>query len=156
MSVQLTIHARTDVGPDEAFRRLADYERYAEHTDTVRHVEVTLRDQMMFSTWQVNFRGGMLCWTERDQIDPVRRVLEFEQVDGDLDRFVGRWEVAADSAGSTMTFTADLDMGIPSLAPIIDPVARQALDTNLHAILRGLFADAQLDIGGVGLTRAGS
>ena len=70
----------------------------------------------------------------------------FEQVDGDLERFVGRWEIDEDGSGSRLTFFAELDLGIPSLAPIVDPVARQALDGNMRTILRGLFADARLDI----------
>jgi len=146
MSITVVISASTDVQPDESFRRLADFERYADYTATVRSVVVEDRAGQPHSSWRVDFRGGILAWTERDDIDPVRRVLGFEQVDGDLERFVGRWQIDEDGTGSRLTFFAELDLGIPSLAPIVDPVARQALDSNMRTILRGLFADARLDI----------
>lgn len=146
MSITVVISASTDVHPDEAFRRLADFERYADYTATVRSVVVEERAGQPHSTWRVDFRGGILAWTERDDIDPVGRVLAFEQVDGDLERFVGRWQIEQEGSGSRLTFSAELDLGIPSLAPIVDPVARQALDSNMRTILRGLFADARLDI----------
>lgn len=146
MSITVAISATTDADPDESFRRLADFERYADYTATVRSVVVEDRAGRPHSTWRVDFRGGILCWTERDDIDPVGRVLAFEQVDGDLERFVGRWVIEPEGLGSRLTFSAELDLGIPSLAPIVDPVARQALDANMRTILRGLFADARLDL----------
>lgn len=145
MSIRVTVSASADVGPDEAFRRLADYESYAAHTSTVRSIEVYERGGELFSTWTVDFRGGLLCWTERDLVDPERRILAFTQVHGDLDRFDGEWTVEADDAGCRMTFAAELDLGIPSLSPIVDPVARQALHDNICTILRGLFAGCGLE-----------
>jgi hypothetical protein len=146
MSITVVISATTDVDPDESFRRLGDFERYADYTATVRSVVVEDRAGVPHSTWRVDFRGGILAWTERDEIDPVGRILAFEQVDGDLEKFVGRWAIDPEGAGSRLTFSAELDLGIPSLAPIVDPVARQALDSNMRTILRGLFADARLDL----------
>jgi hypothetical protein len=145
MSISVVISAVSDVEPDEAFRRLAAYERYPDQTTTVLSVETEQRDGDLYSTWHVDFRGGVLRWKEKDEIDESTRSLTFRQVEGDLDLFEGAWHVMGVPAGSKMIFTAELDMGIPTLAPIIDPVARQALQTNIRAILRGLFSDARLD-----------
>lgn len=146
MSIHVIVSATTDVDPDEAFRRLADYGSYAKHTSSVRSVEVVELRGELYSHWEVDFRGGVLCWTERDQVDRQRRMLAFQQTDGDLDRFDGQWDVVPDGAGSRIVFQAELDLGIPSLAPIVDPVARQALRDNIRAILAGLFAVDQLDL----------
>lgn len=145
MSVSVVISAISDVAPDEAFRRLAAYERYPDQTTTVLSVDIEQRDSGSFSTWRVDFRGGVLCWTEKDEVDVSARSLTFRQVEGDLDLFEGAWLVTGVGDGSQLVFTAELDMGIPTLAPIIDPVARQALQSNIRAILRGLFSDARLD-----------
>lgn len=146
MTVHVSVHAATDIGPDEAFRRIADYGRYAELTSTVRSVRLEQRAGEPYSVWEVDFRGGILRWTERDEVDVVARVLAFEQVDGDLERFEGRWDVAPDGSGSRVQFTAVLDMGMPSLAPIVDPVAKAALAENIGRILAGLFAGDRLDL----------
>ena len=154
MTVHVAITARSDVDPDEAFGRLADYERYPELTSTVLDVELQRRGEELLSTWRVNFRGGVLRWTEVDQVDPVDRVLAFEQVDGDLERFVGRWAVTADGEGSRIEFTAELDLGIPSLAPIVNPVAEAALADNIRTILAGLFGSVDLEPSGAPATAA--
>lgn len=149
MSIHVTIEASTTVEPGEAFRRLADYAHYPDHTTTVRGVELFEREEAHYSTWRVHFRGGILCWTERDEIDPERLRLSFVQVDGDLDRFDGGWTVAPAGSGSRLTFTAELDMGIPSLAPLVDPIAADALRGNIRAIVSGLFVDARFEAGPV-------
>ena len=146
MSITVTVSARTDVEADEAFRRLADYESYAEHTSTVRSVEVVHLAGEPHSIWEVDFRGGVLCWTERDHTDEAARTLRFSQTDGDLAVFDGGWDVVPEPEGTRVTFCAELDLGIPSLAPIVDPVAEQALRENICTILQGLFAGDRLDL----------
>lgn len=142
MSVHVFITATTPVDPDAAFARLADYERYPELTSTVLGVQLDRSGGQLRSAWRVTFRGGVLAWTEVDRVDPVARVLDFEQVDGDLDRFIGRWTVEPTVDGSRIAFTAEVDLGIPSLAPIVDPIADAALRENIRTILEGLFEGA--------------
>jgi hypothetical protein len=147
MSITVTVEGWSATAPIEAFRRLADYERYPEQTPSVRSVEIQQRGSDLVSLWRVDFRGGILCWTERDRIDESRLRLDFEQIDGDLALFVGGWQVAAGAGptgepGARMIFTAELDLGIPSLAPLVDPIAESALQANMTAVLTGLFADA--------------
>lgn len=149
MSVHVTVEAITAIEPAEAFRRLADYAHYPDHTATVRSVELFERDGVPYSTWRVDFRGGILCWTERDEIDADRLRLAFVQVDGDLDRFDGAWTVLPFGSGARLTFTAELDLGIPSLAPLVDPIAKDALRGNIRTIVGGLFADADFHVDGV-------
>jgi ribosome-associated toxin RatA of RatAB toxin-antitoxin module len=124
------------------FTRICDFERYPEHTDAVREVTVTASaDGMLDSEWSVNFRNGVLCWSERDHIDHAERTIAFTQLDGDFETFEGEWAVEPAGADVTVRFTARFDLGMPSLAAIIDPIAEQALQDNLHAILRGLLGE---------------
>ena len=126
--------------PDEVFAAVADFASYAEHTDTVRGVVVTpLDDGGAESAWEVNFRNGVLTWTERDLVDPRARRIDFEQVDGDFVLFTGTWAVEPDGDGSTVRFTASFDLGMPSLAAMIDPIAVRTLVDNVQAILSGLL-----------------
>lgn len=141
MTITVSIEALAAVMADEAYRRLIDFDRYPELTSTVRSVDVEPGDvdDVLLSSWAVDFRGGILHWTERDSLDRTARVLSFEQVVGDLDVFAGRWHVLPDGDGCRVLFDAELDMGIPSLAAIIDPIARNALRDNVLLILSGLL-----------------
>ena len=129
-----------DAEPDEVFSAVADFGSYAEHTDAVREVVVRpAADGGGESDWEVNFRSGVLAWTERDTVDPAARRIDFEQVDGDFAVFTGTWSVEPDRDGSVVRFTASFDLGMPSLAPMIDPIAVRTLVDNVRAILSGLL-----------------
>ncbi|MBF6352949.1 SRPBCC family protein [Nocardia higoensis] len=138
-----------DVDPDVAFARLRDFPSYAEHVDVVRGISLGVDAQgNQVSSWSVWFRSGLLEWTERDVVDEASRILSFEQVTGDLARFDGAWRVALSDAGVTVSFDAVVDLGIPSLADMLDPLAERALRTNTVDILRGLFGP-DIEFGGV-------
>ena len=144
MSISVSVEVSAGVGADEAYRRLIEFEKYPQLTASVRSVQVerSAVDDVLVSSWAVDFRGGILHWTERDTLDRAARVLAFEQIVGDLELFAGRWQVveAADDR-CTVRFDADLDMGIPSLAAIIDPIATAALRDNVLMILSGLLGE---------------
>jgi ribosome-associated toxin RatA of RatAB toxin-antitoxin module len=126
--------------PDTVFSAVADFSSYAEHTDTVREVVVTpLDDGSVESAWEVNFRNGVLAWTEHDVVDPLGRRIVFEQVDGDFVLFTGAWAVEPGGNGSVVRFTASFDLGMPSLAPMVDPIAVRTLVDVIRSILSGRF-----------------
>lgn len=137
----VAIRARVgDVDPDVAFARLRDFPSYARHVDVVRGISLAVdAEGNQVSSWSVWFRSGLLEWTERDVIDETGRILSFEQVAGDLARFDGAWQVVEGDNGLTVGFDAVVDLGIPSLAEMLDPLAERALRTNTTDILRGLF-----------------
>ena len=126
--------------PDAVFATVADFASYPAHTDAVRQVAVTSVDGgRVESAWEVNFRNGVLAWTERDDVDPGARRIAFEQVDGDFVAFTGVWAVDPDGDGATVRFSASFDLGMPSLAPMIDPIAVRALAESVQSILAGLL-----------------
>lgn len=144
MSFSLVMTAAADVDADEAFRRLKDLEDYPRLTTTVLEVIVTGEGDLKHSSWRVAFRGGILCWSEEDRIDTAARVLTFRLLSGDVDCFDGYWRVDPDAAGCLIQFASDVDLGIASLAAVVDPVAKTTLHEVIMDILTGLFPGARL------------
>ena len=129
----------------EVYATLADFERYPELSDAVRSVVVTgVSENVTVSAWEVAFRVGLLRWTEQDTFDPGARTITFRQLDGDAAVFDGSWRCADAAPGSEITFSARLDMGIPSLADALEPIAVRTLTDNIVAIVRGLVGSAEL------------
>jgi ribosome-associated toxin RatA of RatAB toxin-antitoxin module len=127
---------------DDVFARVADFARYPQLTAAVR--KVTIEDdgaEGLVSTWEVNFRKGILVWTERDQIDRDSRRIEFTQTKGDFAMFTGTWTVEETGTGTRVRFASRFDLGIASLASLVDPVACRALRDSVHDILKGLFGE---------------
>ncbi|MGW0835190.1 type II toxin-antitoxin system RatA family toxin [Streptomyces prunicolor] len=155
----MTCHVRIEaIVPDgdatHVFDRVQDYERYTDYTDTVRSVTVTPDGadgtdrtdrtdgtDTVESAWEVHFRSGLLRWTERDVMDPVARRITFDQLTGDFASFAGTWDITQAGTEVSVLFTCEFDLGIPSLEPIINPVAMRALDESMGLILRGLLGD---------------
>jgi ribosome-associated toxin RatA of RatAB toxin-antitoxin module len=129
----------------ESYRRITDFARYPELTTAVREVGVHPPDAdgSVVSEWTVYFRNGLLRWTERDAFDHATRTITFEQLSGDFETFTGGWAVAENAGGAVITFDATFDLGIPSLADILEPVAEATLRSNILTILRGLLGTVE-------------
>lgn len=142
----VTIHILAPaVAPADAYDRISDFSRYPELTTTVQDVVVRppSPDGAVLSEWTVHFRNGLLKWTERDTFSPADLALFFEQVTGDFAVFRGSWRMSADGGGTLVRFDAEFDLGIPTLAAILEPVAEAALRGNILKILAGLLGEAQ-------------
>ncbi|GAB3131421.1 aromatase/cyclase [Tsukamurella serpentis] len=127
---------------DAVFARIVDFGAYPEVCPDVVSVSVGSApvDGSMESTWEVRFRGGTMIWTERDAVDSARRVCEFVQTSGDLEVFSGTWHVQSTDAGRVaISFECVFDIGVPSLADMLNPVAGRAITDNIRSMIDGLF-----------------
>lgn len=122
---------------------LSDFREYPRLTNAVRSVAIEHEAaHESVSTWEVNFREGILRWTERDRFDDARRSIEFVQLEGDMEVFDGSWQVTEGTGGCAIVFQARLDLGIPTLADLLEPIAESALRENIALIIDGILAAA--------------
>ena len=143
-TVRLRLHAPQRQASD-VYATLADFERYPELCDAVKSVAVTaVSENRTVSRWEVTFRAGLLRWTEEDTFDPGALSITFRQLEGDVAVFDGSWECVDAAQGSEIVFSARLDMGIPSLADALEPIAARTLIDNIVSIVNGLVGHAEL------------
>ncbi len=134
-----------DKPASEVYATLADFGRYPDLCDAVKSVAVTAASEnVTVSAWEVAFRVGLLRWTEEDTFDPGALSITFRQLEGDAAVFDGSWQCSDAAPGSEIVFCARLDMGIPSLADALEPIAVRTLSDNIVAIVRGLTGTAEL------------
>ena len=137
VQLELTIPHRDSA---DVYATLADFARYPEFSPAVRSVTVTRASELVtISEWEVSFRRGLLHWVEEDSFDSEARRIDFRQLQGDLALFDGSWDCADIEGGTRITFRARLDLGIPSLADALEPIAERILVDNTAAIVSGLF-----------------
>ena len=127
---------------DEVFEAIGDFGRYPEHGQSIRSIEVRETDGGFESSWDVDFRGGSMQWTEIDRVDAANHRIDFEQTAGNLRHFEGYWQVGDGDGGAEIDFKAEFEIGMPTLASFIDPIAEVTIKDNINAVLRGLFGDA--------------
>jgi ribosome-associated toxin RatA of RatAB toxin-antitoxin module len=137
------IHGRVRAtSAEDVFDTIADFERYPEYGDSIRSVQVESSEPgRVISKWDVDFRGGNMQWTEADTIDRDRLRIDFEQLEGNLRHFAGYWAVDRDGDDALIQFSAQFELGMPTLASFIEPIAQSAIRDNLIAVLRGVFGD---------------
>jgi len=142
-TVSLRLHV-PDKPASEVYATLADFGRYPEFCQAVRSVAVTeVSEHVTESAWEVTFRAGLLRWTEEDTLDPGALTITFHQLEGDIAVFDGSWQCVDVAQGSEVIFSAALDMGIPSLADALEPIAARTLIANIVSIVRGLVGSAE-------------
>lgn len=126
---------------EEVFETVPRWERYPELAPHVRATEVhsTLPEPIGSSSWELNFRSGLLRWTEDDVFDRDRLQIRFEQTDGDFDSFTGVWTLTQKGPDVAIDFAADFDFGIPSLASILDPIAERVIRETIAWAVTGFF-----------------
>ncbi|HEX5147280.1 MAG TPA: SRPBCC family protein [Conexibacter sp.] len=142
MSREVRLHAVVPARPArEVFGLLRRMERYPQISSSILRVDVDAQATPPCSTWHVQFREGVLVWTERDLFDEAALELRFEQVDGDFEQLAGRWQVLERPQGCEIVLETTFDFGIPSLRHLIDPLAERALYDNGVELLLGLVGD---------------
>ena len=128
---------------NDAYARISDFPRYPEFSEAVRSVTLLEeRPDATVSSWEANFRQGILQWVEEDRFDRTNNTIHFNQTEGDVDYFAGTWQVLPDNDACKIHFTAAIDLGIPSMADILEPIAERALRENIRSIIAGLFPSA--------------
>jgi ribosome-associated toxin RatA of RatAB toxin-antitoxin module len=143
-SVLLRLHV-PDKPASDVYQTIADFERYPELSAAVRSVLITeVSENRTVSHWEVTFRAGLLRWTEEDTFDPGALSITFRQLEGDAALFDGSWQCLDAACGSEIMFSARIDMGIPSLADALEPIAVRTLIDNIVSIVRGLVGRAEL------------
>lgn len=142
-SVELEHHS-AGVDARTAYGLVRDFGRYPELVGIVRKVEVHPADEngVVGSDWEVDFRDGVLSWSEDDVFDDASMTITFRQTSGDFESFDGQWTVLTAGpygAGCLVRFQAKFDFGLPSLAGLIDPVAERVLRETIATILATLL-----------------
>jgi ribosome-associated toxin RatA of RatAB toxin-antitoxin module len=129
----------------EVYALLSDLSRYPDLVPTVHSVRVEEEGGRPVSSWEVDFQGGIMRWKEEDVFLPEESTMRFQQLQGDVDHFAGEWKVSDTDGGSFVEFNADFDLGVAGLSEVLDPIAINALQENIRAILLGLVGDAKFD-----------
>lgn len=95
------------------------------------------------SAWRVMLNDSEMTWEERDVFIPKSRI-EFTQIDGDLEVFRGSWLLTEIDGGVRVSLSLEFDIGIPSLAAVLDPLGIQAIESNSRGMLTAISEQFEL------------
>lgn len=127
-------------GPIHDVYELAkDMERYPEFMPDVESVKVVKREPNVTVTeWETSVDGTPIMWTEQDVFDDKNFTIEYQLIEGDLDKFEGIWKFENTADGTRVTLTVDYDFGIPELTNLIGPTLAEKVGENSEMMLQGM------------------
>jgi len=142
----IALHARVrDRSAADVFGALCSFERYPQCADAVHSLTILERNgDRMITRWEVLFHKGLLRWIEEDHIQVLadKCLIQFRQLEGDVEYFAGEWGVRDEDYGSSLWFKAEFDIGIPTLDRTLGPIAEDALRQNIRSIVAGLLGES--------------
>jgi ribosome-associated toxin RatA of RatAB toxin-antitoxin module len=132
-----------DVTLDHVWEVVCEFERYPALMPDVLDVTFLDRDEhKATSAWKVLLNGSEMSWEEVDVFTPRSRI-DFDQIDGDLEVFRGSWFLEPVGDGVRVSLSLEFDMGIPSLAAVLDPIGIQAIESNSRSMLNAIREQRQ-------------
>jgi ribosome-associated toxin RatA of RatAB toxin-antitoxin module len=125
----------------DVWELICDLDSYPRIMNPVRSITVLSSGKdWTIAEWEVELKGSILRWTEREDRYPKNYRVEYEQVDGDLEMLQGHWELRETDAGrrTEATLEIEFEIGIPMLRDMLNPIAERALSENARIMLRSL------------------
>jgi ribosome-associated toxin RatA of RatAB toxin-antitoxin module len=141
--VEVELQVRAPV--EQVWERINDFGSYPTYMRTVESVEeLDAPEGRRLTRWRALFKGSILCWTDESIALPDEWRVEFQQVDGDLERFDGTWQLAPISADVTnVTLAVDFEIGIPQLASLLNATAAAAIEENCISMIQDVEEHAR-------------
>ncbi len=129
---------------DRVWDVVNDVESYPRLMEHVRSLSVLERaPDYRLTSWEVDLKGCVMRWVEREEIDRSRYRIDYRLVEGDLGEFTGYWQLEAlTDTTSRATVSVRFEIGIPMLADMLNPVAERAIRDNSQQMLMSVASEA--------------
>jgi ribosome-associated toxin RatA of RatAB toxin-antitoxin module len=127
-----------DVSIDTVWEVMRDFEAFPRLMPDVLDVKCFGHaGETLKSAWRVLLNGSELTWVEWDQFVDRQEII-FHQIEGDLEIWEGCWRLRAEQRAVVVDLTVSFDLGIPSLAHILDPIGIRAITANSRQMLEAI------------------
>lgn len=140
--VQETITVKGD--GSTVYQLVKDMECYPRFIPDVKAVKILSTDQTSRITyWHAVIDGVEFKWRELDQLDDVNWTVEYRLLEGDLEKFEGKWEVKAENDHTLVTLLIDYELGIPAFEEVMGPLLFEKVVMNARNLLQGIKREAE-------------
>lgn len=123
---------------------LSDFSVLPTYMDDVVSVTVPKKG---CTEWEVSLEGAPFHWIERDSVDFKNRTVQFELLDGDLDKFEGAWRMQEKESGLVLSLEIEYSLGIPVIEMALGEVLKEKFQ-NYVTQLVSKMGQRLLELGG--------
>jgi len=125
--------------PTVLYQLAKNMEGYPSFMPDVESVQVISKaENSTITEWVTNVDGTPFLWTERDQFDDTNLCIDYALIEGDLEKFEGRWTFVREGDQTEVCLTVDYDFGLPELTRLIGPTLHQKVGDNSEMMLTSM------------------
>ena len=125
-----------------------DQERFPQFMPDVEIVVVLQRfPDRVISRWKTLVEEAPIEWTEEDRFDDGALRIDYQLLEGDLDKFEGAWTFEERDGVTHVLLGVDYDFGVPTLAELIGPTLQRKVRENSEMMLAALKSEAEKSSG---------
>lgn len=117
-------------------KNMEDYPRFMKDLISVDTLERS--EKMTITHWISNVDGRKIQWTEEDYFFDEQKRIEYKQIEGDLKRFAGYWQLTPDDEGVMITLFVDFEFGIPMISALLNPLLKRKVRENSENMLEAI------------------
>lgn len=123
----------------EIYSILKRMDKYPEFMEDLVSVELLERkDNTTVTSWVSNVDGRTIKWTELDTFNDENLHITYRQLDGDLKKMEGAWELTEIAGGTEVRLTVDFEFGIPMIAGLLNPILKKKVRDNSMNMLKAI------------------
>jgi ribosome-associated toxin RatA of RatAB toxin-antitoxin module len=121
-----------------------DQEHFPQFMPDVENVTILQRrPDGVISRWKTLVEEAPIEWTEDDRFDDAALRIDYQLIEGDLDKFEGAWTFENRDGRTHVVLGVDFDFGVPTLAELIGPTLERKVRENSEMMLAALKLQAE-------------
>lgn len=122
--------------PASIYEIIKDMAAYPSFMSDLVSVEILERGEgYTISHWVSNVDGRKIVWTERDEFFPEENKITYCQIEGDLKKMEGKWQLLPVADGVEVMLSVDFEFGIPMIAGLLNPILKRKVRENSENML---------------------
>ena len=83
------------------------------------------------------------CWKIYKEGFDDNYHISYQQIDGDLKKFAGKWILTPIPEGAEVKLTVDFEFGIPMIAGLLNPILKNKVRLNSENMLKAIKAQVE-------------
>lgn len=136
-----------DAPAQRVYQLAKDQEHFPQFMPDVETVTILeRRPDGVISRWKTLVEEAPIEWTEDDRFDDAALRIDYQLIEGDLDKFEGAWTFEDRDGRTHVVLGVDFDFGVPTLAELIGPTLERKVRENSEMMLAALKRQAEGDL----------
>jgi len=133
-----------DAPAQRVYELAKDQEHFPQFMPDVETVTILQRrPDGVISRWKTLVEEAPIEWTEDDRFDDAALRIDYQLIEGDLDKFEGAWTFENRDGRTHVVLGVDFDFGVPTLAELIGPTLERKVRENGEMMLAALKRQAE-------------